>query len=133
MTALLSTSSISSIIRLALGITFWYLKTSLLSNSNASFTDILLYRFWKSTVNKKQSLSIFVLPSSLTRLRLSFKMFSNLEQNVLNGVPRKLMQVLKSSYILLQLVVPRLGFPIYKFLTLKIQPPFLHMAFYNPF
>ena len=82
---------------------------------------------------QKQSLSIFVLPSSLTRLRLSFKMFSNLELNIFNWCPTKIDAGVKIQLYPATIGRPTIGFPIYTFLTLKIQPPFLHMAFYTPF
>ena len=73
------TISISSKIRCAFGIMFWYLKNNLFMSSVASLTEILVYKLFKFIVNKKQSLENFDISNILIRLKLSVKMFSNLE------------------------------------------------------
>ena len=58
MIAPFKTIFISSKIRSALGIMFWYLKNNLFLSSIASFIEILVYKLEKYTGNKKQPLFI---------------------------------------------------------------------------
>ena len=79
MTALFNTNSMSSIMKCAFGMTFWYLKNNMFMTFIASWTEMLVYKFLKSIVNKKQFLSKTSFSNILIMLKLSVKIFLNLE------------------------------------------------------
>ena len=106
MIAPFKTIFISSKIRSALGIMFWYLKNSLFMSSIASFIEILVYKLEKYTGNKNNhSLSNFDISNILMRLRLcTSKCFLIWNKILLNNDPQKLKLGLLSNYNLPQLV-----------------------------
>ena len=61
-------------------------------------TEMLVHKFFKSIVNKKQSISKNILSNIFMRLRLTAKIFSNLEKILSNNDLQQLKRGLISSY-----------------------------------
>ena len=84
---LFKTKSKSSMMKWAFGMTFWNSKHNCLMLFIASSTGMFVYKLLKSMVNRKQFLSKHWVSKSLTRLKLSLRIESNLQSNSFKKCP----------------------------------------------